>query len=88
MARRTVDCLCVAGGRAVALAVIGSAQMRSALEHLARDRDVRRGGIKAFALRRAARIGRNAATAPAFAFEPGLAVPVGRPFPDIAGYII
>src|SRR5215469_3945200 len=58
-----IDGLGVARRRTVAAAVIGRAQVRAALEHLARDADVRLAAVVAALLRRAVRILRRAAGA-------------------------
>src|SRR5215471_10584521 len=56
-----VDGLGVARRRTVAAAVIGRAQVRAALQYLARDADVRLAAVVAAFLRRPARILRRAA---------------------------
>src|SRR5215469_538177 len=60
VARRGIDGLGVACRRTVAATVIGRAQVRAALQHLARDADVRLAAVVAALLRRAARILRRA----------------------------
>src|SRR6516164_7797914 len=82
-----VDGLSVAGRRTVAAAVIGRTQVRAALQHLARDADVRLAAVVAALLRRAAWILRRAAGA----YRRDLvadAVPVGGPLPDVADHVV
>src|SRR5215831_7590408 len=82
-----VDGLGVARRRTVAAAVIGRAQVRAALQYLARDADVRLAAVVAAFLRRPARILRRAA-------GPGCgdlmlrAIPVGGPLPDVANHVV
>src|ERR1700732_1573918 len=61
VARRRVDRLRMARGRAIAAAVIRRAQMRAAFDDLARNLDLRLAGVVAPILAPAARILRNAA---------------------------
>ncbi len=88
MAGGAVDRLRVAGGGAVALAIVGGAKMRSALQHLSRDRRVRHGRVQAFPLRAAPWVGGDAAASLRLALDARLGVPVGRPFPDIADHVV
>src|SRR3546814_12846694 len=83
VARRAVDMLRMPRRRAVALAIVDGAQVRSALHNLAAD--ARAGGRIVIALRerRTARVGDRAAGR----FGPRALrrrIPVPRPFPDIA----
>src|SRR4051812_23737147 len=88
MASGGVDRLGMPCRRAIALAVIGGAEMRSALQHLAPDRHVRRGRIAAVALAAAARIGRYAAGIAALLFiNRRKRPPVRGPLPDIADHV-
>src|SRR5258705_11447471 len=91
MAGGRIDRLCMAGGRAVAAAVVRRAEMRPAFEHLARDSDLRLAGVVARLLRPAAWIFRNAARlrgrVRAIGLVPGRP-PVGGPFPDIADHVV
>src|SRR6266508_3239971 len=79
-----VDRLCHTSGRAVAAAVVGRAQVRAALHHLAGDRgDV--AGITALFPLAAARVRRRAA-----AMDGGVRVglvPVAGPLPDVADHV-
>src|SRR6185312_3807023 len=72
---------------AIAAAIIRRAQMRAALDDLARDLDVGLARIVAALLAPAARILGNAARLR----RVGLVLrgkPVGRPFPDIADHVV
>src|SRR4051812_27921718 len=86
MACGGVDRLGVTRGRTVAAAVIGRAEMRAALEHLAWDFYVRIAVVTCI-LRSAARISRNAARLwrVRLMFR---RIPVGGPFPDIADHVV
>src|SRR5262245_58825150 len=86
MTGRGVDRFGVARGRAVAAAVVRSAEMRAALEHLAGNADVRLAGIVALLLVSAARILWDAARLRRVRLMLGR-VPVAGPFPDVADYI-
>src|SRR5215469_769713 len=86
MAHRGVDRLCVAGCRAIPPAVIRRAEMRAALQYLARDRDFRLSGIKARLAYAAARVLRDAAGFERVGLVPR-GVPVVGPFPDIADHV-
>ena len=72
--------------RAVAPAVVGRAEMRAALHHLARNAELRLAGVIALLLADAARVGGNAAAL----LGGGMLVriPIGRPFPDIADHVV
>src|SRR5712671_6056093 len=74
-------------GRTIAAAVIGSAEMRAALEHLAWSPDVRLTRVVARGLWSAARIFRNAARLRRIGVML-LRIPIGRPFPDIADHVV
>src|SRR5438067_13761113 len=87
MACRGVDRLGMTRGRTIAAAVIGSAEMRAALEHLAWNPDVRMARVVACGLGSAARIFRNAARLWSIGFVL-LRIPIGRPFPDIADHVV
>src|SRR5215207_10432081 len=82
-----VDLLGMARSRSIASAVVRRAQVRAALDDLARDPDVRRGRVVAAVLAPAARVLRDAAGFRRVAFVL-LRVPVGRPFPDIADHVV
>ena len=87
MARRRVDWLGTAGRGSIAAAIVGRAEMRSALEYLAWNLDVRLTAVVARLLPAAARILRDAARLR----RVGLVlrcVPVGRPFPDISNHVV
>ena len=87
MAGRGIDRLGMARRRPVAAAVVRRAEMRAALEHLARNFDVGLAGIVARVLAAAARIFRNAAGLRRIGFVLRR-VPVGGPFPDIADHVV
>src|SRR5690606_33111397 len=72
------------GCRPVAPAVVGGAQVRTALEHLARNAWL--GWMQAATLTAAARVARDA-TGPGGVTGMTGAVPVGGPLPDIADHI-
>src|SRR6266852_7461218 len=74
-------------GRTIAAAVVGSAEMRAAFEHLAWNPDVRLTRIVARGLGPAARILRNATRLQRIGFML-LRIPIGRPFPDIADQVV
>src|SRR5687768_2804412 len=82
-----VDRLGVARGRAVAAAVARRAQVRAALDDLARNADCRLAGVVAVLLAPATRVCRDAAV-----FQrSGLVlrrIPVGRPLPDVADHVV
>src|SRR5215469_437172 len=81
VARRGVDGLGVTRRRTVATAVVRSAQMRAALQHLARNADVRLAAVVTTILRRAAWILGGAAGSGRGDLMTG-GVPVGGPLPD------
>src|SRR3954454_13768442 len=87
MTCRCVDLLGVASCRPIASAVVRRAQVRAALDDLARDPDVRRGRLVAAVLAPAARVLRDAAGFRRVAFVL-LRVPVGGPFPDVADHVV
>src|SRR5262249_54337964 len=66
--------------------VVRCTEVRSTLEHLARDPDFRLAGVVACSLRPAARVFRDAAHLRRIGFVLGRP-PVGRPFPDIADHV-
>src|SRR5207253_9886988 len=84
---RGVDRLALAGGRAVAQAVVRGAQVRAALDHPARDGRPRLAGDQAVGRRGDPRVAGGAA---------GVLNPLGRaggevvagPLPDIAGHVV
>ena len=87
MTGRGIDLLGMARGGAVAPAIIRRAQMRAALDDLARDFDVGLTGIVAAALTGTARVFRNAAGFGRISFV-FRRIPVGRPFPDIPDHVV
>src|SRR6185503_13295133 len=87
MARRGVDGLGVARRGPIAAAVVGGAEVRAALEHLARDADAGLAGVVARLLAPAARIARHAAWLGCVGLVPR-GVPVGGPFPDVADHVV
>src|SRR5216684_1834368 len=87
MACRGVDRLGMTRGRTIAAAVVGSAEMRAALKHLAWNPDLRLTRVVARGLGPAARVFRNAARLRRIGFML-LRIPIGRPFPDIADHIV
>src|ERR1700692_2700698 len=87
MAGRGIDRFGMACGGAVAAAIVWRAQMRTALQDLARNFDIGLTGVVASILAAAARILRNATGF----WRVGLVlrgVPVGGPFPDIADHVV
>src|SRR5258705_10475553 len=87
MAGGSVDRLGVARGGTVTTAIIRCAQMRAALDHLARNFDAGLPGIVTCGLGAAARVLRNAAGFRRVGFML-LRVPVGGPFPDVADHVV
>src|SRR5215207_9442621 len=87
MTCRCVDLLGVASRRSIASAVVRRAQVRAALDDLARDPDVCRGRVVAAVLASAAWVLRDAAGFRRVALVL-LRVPVDRPFPDIADHVV
>src|SRR5579862_5298941 len=87
VARRRIDVLGMTRRRPVAAAVVRRAQMRAALDDLARDLAVGLARIVALGLAPAARIFRNAAGLCRVGLVLGRP-PVGRPFPDIADHVV
>src|ERR1700740_2989013 len=83
MARRGVDRLRMTRSRAVAAAVIRRAQVRAALQHLARNPDFGLAGVVARILTTAPRIDRDAARLVSVGFV-AWGGPVAGPFPHIA----
>src|SRR5450631_4919509 len=73
-------------GGTISAAVVGSAEMRAAFEHLAWNPDVRLTRVVARGLGPAARIFRNAARLRRIGLML-LRIPIGRPFPDIADHV-
>src|SRR5678815_58015 len=73
-------------GRAIAAAIVGRAQVRAALQHLARYPDLGLARVVAGVLTAAAEVMRDAAGFGSVSFMPGC-VPVGGPLPDIADHI-
>src|SRR6478735_11801537 len=86
MAGRSIDRLGMTRRRPISTAVIRCAQMRAALEHLARNPDLRITRVVARRLGSAARVFRNAARFRRLGFV-SWRVPVGRPFPDIPDHV-
>src|SRR5882757_8238498 len=87
MARRGIDRFRVPRRRAVAAAIVRRAQMRAALDHLARNPDIRLTGIVAAVFTAPSRIFRNAAGLRRIGFVL-CRIPIGRPFPDIADHVV
>src|SRR5262249_56877077 len=87
MARRGVDRLGVARGRAIAAAVIRGAKVRTALQHLARNVNLWLAGIVALVLAPAARVVRGAASPCRIGLTPGRP-PIGGPLPDVADHVV
>src|SRR5215469_7992678 len=87
MTRRSIDRLGMSCRRAIAAAIVGRAQMRAALQNLARDPDVGLARIVARGLKAAARILRNTAGLGRIGFVP-VQPPVRGPFPDIADHVV
>src|SRR6266478_7034080 len=87
MACRGVDRLGMTRGRTIAATVVGSAEMRAALKHLAWNPDFRITRVVARGLVPAARILWNAARLRRIGFML-LRIPIGRPFPDIADHVV
>src|SRR5690242_1616378 len=87
MARRGVDGLGVPRGRAIAAAIIRRAEMRAALQHLARDADLGLAGVIAPLRAPATRVVRNAAGLRGIGLMPG-GPPIGGPLPDIAHHVV
>jgi len=86
MGRRPVDGLREGRGRSVATAVVGRAQVRAALDDLARNPDLGLGGIDAGLPVRTARVGRDAARVLRGVGMSGC-VPVCRPLPHVADHV-
>src|SRR5258708_3431760 len=74
-------------GRTIAAAVVGSAEMRAAFEHLAWNPDVPLTRVVAGSLGAAARVFPNAAPLRCIGFML-LRIPISRPFPDIADHVV
>ena len=87
MTGRRVDRFREARGRPVAPAVVGRAEMRAALDHLAGNPDRRLARIVAVAFLGPARIVRRAAGLHDLVRMLG-DVPVGRPLPDVADHVV
>src|ERR1700682_5450467 len=87
MACGGVDRLGMPRGRTIAATVVGSAEMRAALKHLAWNPDIRLTRVVARGLGSAARIFRNATRLRRIGFVL-LRIPIGRPFPDIADHVV
>src|SRR5215218_5990947 len=87
MAGRGVERLGVSRRRAITAAVIGRAEMRAALDDLARDLDVGLARVVTALLGPAARVLGNAARLWRFGFML-CGVPVRGPFPDIADHVV
>src|SRR5471030_3248800 len=76
----------MARGRPVATTVIGRAQMRTTLDDLAGNPDLRLAQVVAAVLETATRIFRNAARLWRVGGVPGR-IPIGGPLPDIADHV-
>src|SRR5215207_692639 len=87
MTCRCIDLLGMARRRPIASAIVRRAQVRAALDDLARDPDVSRGRVVAAVLAPGARVLRDAARFRRVALVL-LRVPVDGPFPDIADHVI
>src|SRR5215218_9496219 len=87
VARRRIHRLRMARGGAVAAAVARRAQVRAALDHLARDPDLRLARVVATGLAPTARVLRDAAGLRRVGFVPGCE-PVRRPLPDVADHVV
>src|SRR6476646_4363772 len=87
MRHRRVDHLRLASGGAVAEAVVRRAEVRAALDHLARDVLSGLAGVEALLGRRDPRVRRDAAWARDLVRVAG-GKPVGRPLPDVAGDVV
>src|SRR5205823_199175 len=85
MARRRVDRLRYARGRPVAVAIIRRTQIGAALQDFPRDFDLRLPGIVARLPLSPSRIAHDAARALDSAM---VLVPIGGPFPDVAGHVV
>src|SRR5882724_8924522 len=85
MAGCGIDRLGHARGRAIAPAVVGRAEIGAALHHLAGDGNLRHARVAAAAALAAARVVDRAAGVVDLAV---VLVPVGGPFPDIAGHVV
>src|SRR6201999_1124005 len=77
----------MAGSRSIAAAIVRSAEVRAALEHLAWNLDVGVARIEARVLTATARVLRNTARLWRVRFML-LRIPVGRPFPDIPDHVV
>src|SRR5580698_9322006 len=86
MAGRRVDRLGHTRGWAIAPAIIGRAEIRTALHHLARDAHAGHARIVAFVAQASARVLR-AGTAGGCRPVARL-IPIRRPFPDIADHVV
>src|SRR6266436_5436544 len=87
MARRGVDRLRVTRGRTVAPAIVGCAEMRAALEHLARNPALRIARIVARVFEATARIFGNAARLRRIGFVLRR-IPVGGPLPYVPNHVM
>src|SRR5271169_5927461 len=87
MACRAVDGLRVASRWAIATAVVGRAEVRAALQRLARDLDLGLARVVTRFLRAAARVCGNAARLRLIA-RMFCGIPVVRPFPDVSNHIV
>src|SRR5688572_12449127 len=85
--RGRVDRLRMARGRAIAAAIVRGAEMRPALDNLARDPDVGETAVIAILLSPAARVLWNAARFGCICRVHGR-VPVSSPFPDVADHVL
>src|SRR5215470_1333673 len=86
MTRRRVDRLRVARRWSVAAAIVRRAQVRAALEDLARNPDGGLAGVVALLFTPAARVLGNAACLWRIGLVAGR-VPVAGPFPDVADHV-
>src|SRR5215204_6343929 len=87
MAGRSVDRLGMTRRRAVAAAVIRRAEMRAALQDLARYQNLGLARVVARVRRAAARVRRDAAGFGGVGFMPGRP-PIGGPLPNVADHVV
>src|SRR6266581_5288660 len=83
-----VDHLRLARGGTVAEAVVRGAEVRAALDHLARDAELRLVRVVALGLRDDARVDGRAAAGLDDLVGAGGDVPVARPLPDVARHVV
>src|SRR5262245_13219836 len=88
VAGRSIDRLRVAGGGAIAPAVVGRTEERAALEHLSGDSDLGHLRVVAPLPIAAPGVDTNGAGAAAALYLVVVQVPIGGPFPYIAGHVV